>query len=308
MSKRNKRLGAGIVIDLQQLHKRILMPTDQLMAEVGGIVDCGEVGYGKRANAMRRYAYRQGNGKVLGVAHCDYVDCGSDHFSYHKDRVWSSRLDDRLGVYVILDLLPKLGVECDVLLTDFEETGSSTAGDFAEDMLKLGEEFPYNWLFQFDRRGEGAVRYDYDEMDCYLEKYFKGLDQGSFSDISLMGELEVCGVNVGTGYHNEHSLGSYANLWEVRSQVQKFVDFYTEFQDERMEHDPYSRSKFYDYQETYRGKIGEWVKKGGLWEFVEDDPSDLEGDHIWSPSAWREQELRDSRLGLNGKGEDNGAE
>ena len=45
--------------------------------------------------------------------------------------VHSGALDDRLGAYIILDLLPKLGINVDVLLTVGEEQGRSTANFFA---------------------------------------------------------------------------------------------------------------------------------------------------------------------------------
>src|SRR3954465_12674834 len=92
------------------------------MEEVGGIVYC--------ENTLN-YAYRKTKGAtVLAVAHCDFVDCDSSHFFAKDGIVWSSRLDDRLGVYTILDVLPMLGINVDVLLTDGEESCNSTARYF----------------------------------------------------------------------------------------------------------------------------------------------------------------------------------
>ena len=76
----------------------------------------------------------QDNGAdILAVAHLDTV-------STHKQRkraprfigpkVYTPQLDDRLGVYAILHMLPKHNIRCDVLLTDGEESCASTARFF----------------------------------------------------------------------------------------------------------------------------------------------------------------------------------
>lgn len=156
-------------------------------------------------------------GSILGVAHCDSVRAGAYHYERHGNRVYSTALDDRLGVWLLLDVLPKLGIVCDVLLTDDEEIGRSTA------LLVEREDLPrdYNWLFQFDRRGNDAVTYQYAGMDDYASMFFQ-LGLGSFSDISSLEHLGVCGVNIGCGYQCEHTPQSYADLKVTERQVKRF--------------------------------------------------------------------------------------
>jgi hypothetical protein len=167
--------------------------------------------------------------KILGVAHVDYRDCNIGHkFQQFGDFVFNTRLDDRLGVHILLDLLPKCGVNCDVLLTDDEEMGMSTAQYFETDKK-------YNWMFQFDRRGKDAVVYEYEEMIPYVNQFFEP-DWGSFSDISFMEHLGCGGFNVGTGYNNEHCPTSYANLAHTYNQIAKFVEFYDAYQFTYIEH------------------------------------------------------------------------
>jgi hypothetical protein len=211
-----------IEFDLSQLRKRILQPTVDLMTEVGNVTPCGN---------GQSYAHRATGAPVLAVAHCDYRDCGSDHFFAQNGKVWSSRLDDRLGVYLILDVLPALGIHTDILLTDDEERGQSTAQYFAPDSHE------YNWIFQFDRRGTDAVCYDYDCMEPHVKQHFK-VSQGSFSDISMLEHLRVGGVNIGTAYYEEHSLGSYAIFAQIRQQVRKFCEFYHAFSGTHIPHVP----------------------------------------------------------------------
>ena len=206
-----------------KLRKRTLQSTYDLMQEVGDITTCGKT---KDGNILR-YAWKQTGANILAVAHCDTVNCGSDHFFYKDNMVWSSRLDDRLGVYTILDILPKLNIKIDVLLTDFEEQGMSTAQFFDP-----GEK-QYNWIFQFDRSGVDAVHYQYVGIKKYLSEFFD-VQQGSFSDIFFMDHLGICGFNVGTAYYREHSLGSYANLKELGGQIRKFQKFYKKYNSTRI--------------------------------------------------------------------------
>jgi hypothetical protein len=169
------------------------------------------------------YRFIDNGSKVLGVAHVDHVDCGSNHFFRSGHRVWSSRLDDRLGVHVLLDILPKMGIVVDVLLTDNEEIGQSTA-----ELFKPSKD--YNWMFQFDRHGTDAVCYQYRDMEEVVKDYFR-VGRGSFSDISLMDHLGCGGVNVGTAYYEEHTLGSHGNLKELAAQLEAFKRFYDNFRD-----------------------------------------------------------------------------
>lgn len=176
---------------------------------------------------------------VLAVAHLDTV-CKADRFAYDekKERVYTPTLDDRLGVSIILDALPRvLGhTDFDVLLTEGEEIGRSTAKYFDAPR-------DYNWLFSFDRTGTDAVHYQY--TDAAWMQALKGLDMriepGMFSDLSFMSHVGACGVNVGCAYYRYHSPRAYANLRETASQVAKFARFYEEHKATRYEHTPDAR-------------------------------------------------------------------
>ncbi len=161
---------------------------------------------------------------ILGVAHLDSVN-PHDHFYVNKfagdDIVFSTRLDDRLGAYIILDLLPAMGIHTDILLTEGEEKGKSTAKHFKTDKQ-------YHWMFSFDRHENDAVYYRYyvtNWIDA-IRKIFGNPSHGSNSDIDYLSELKCCGVNVGTGYFNEHHLMAHANMSMMLSQVGKFIQFY----------------------------------------------------------------------------------
>ena len=161
---------------------------------------------------------------TLGVAHLDYVDFVPARL--HKNRVYCPQLDDRLGAWVLLYLLPYLDVECDILLTDSEEVGRSTAKYF-----EPAKE--YNWMFEFDRRGTDVVMYEYDSPENreLLDDHEFEVGYGSFSDISYLGHLGITGFNFGVGYHHEHTRRCYANLIDTLTQANKFVGFWDELSD-----------------------------------------------------------------------------
>lgn len=188
------------------------------------------------------HIYQNNDSPVLAVAHLDSV-LDLEHFYVNRingdDLIFNAQLDDRLGAYTILDVLPKLGINCDVLLTEGEEQGRSTAAHF-----KAGKS--YNWAFSFDRKGEDVVTYQYNGKDwedaLKASKFRVGV--GSFSDIAFLGHLGIKCVNIGTGYHGEHDDLCYASANQLERQVKRFEHFYN-----------VNKNVKYPHKET----------KGGFW-------------------------------------------
>ena len=143
-----------------------------------------------------------------------------------------TQLDDRLGAWVLLDILPKMGIHCDILLTDSEESGQSTAKYFTDTDR-------YNWIFEFDRAGTDVVLYEYktDQLCELLEGYGFQIGYGSFSDICFL-DPEVSAINFGVGYHRQHTRHCYARLRDTEAMVNRFAQFYSDQKDERLEHTP----------------------------------------------------------------------
>ena len=171
--------------------------------------------------------FRDNGASVLAVGHLDYV-MWRKPLKRHKI-VWCPQLDDRLGVWVLLNLLPNMGVNVDVLLTDLEESGRTTAQHF-----KPAKE--YNWIVEFDRRGTDVVMYQYecDEYEAILGGYGFKCGWGSFSDICELGHLDVAGFNFGTGYYHEHTTKCSANIQETKEQASKFQQFYNDYKDTKL--------------------------------------------------------------------------
>lgn len=201
--------------NLKELEKYCAMPTKDLVEP-------------------NKYKYINRGAKILGVAHCDYVEIPYYFKSYvNSEKDWMAfcpRFDDRIGVYLLMEVLSKLGMEYDILLTDNEEKGGSTAGDFKNPANKT-----YNWIFEVDRRGCDAVTYCYREMDDVLKPYFKK-GAGSFSDISTLAWMQTGAFNIGVGYHHEHTSECYCLSTELFYNISRLLKFYNENKDTRFEH------------------------------------------------------------------------
>jgi len=219
---------------------------DDLFAAAGGYV-----------SADKRYAYLDRGADILAVAHCDTVN---DAFHFERvnlggdDLIFSPKLDDRLGVFTILEVLPALGINVDVLLTDDEEMMQSTAALF-ETKKK------YNWIVEFDRRGDDVVAYDYEDKDwCAALRGYFTVGMGSLSDICYLAHIGCKAVNVGVGYHEEHSRYAYMNIAEYHEQLFKFRKFYNMYHRCYFAHIPEPA-----WEDSWLGISG-----GAAWELDED--------------------------------------
>ena len=154
------------------------------------------------------------------------------------DAVLCPTLDDRLGIYTICSLLPTLigPYTYDVLITEGEESGASTAAAFTPPDGKQ-----YNWVVEFDRRGTDVVLYQYEgnkDMVAALKAAGYKIGVGTFTDISKLEFLGTTCVNIGVGYNNEHSIMSVMFVSDYLLQITRFVDKFW----------PQNRDKFYQFQ------------------------------------------------------------
>lgn len=195
------------------------------------------------------YAFRDNGADVLAVAHLDTVmpaDSRTCDFvnTQAGTVVYSPALDDRLGAYLILDLLPKLDITFDVLLTVGEESGQSTARFFepAKD---------YNWVIEFDRGGTDVVMYQFEDHDTadLVRDVGAVVGDGIFTDVCELEHLGVKAFNWGVGYHDYHCARSHAYLNDTFGMLARFVDFHALNADTRLPHED----------------IGSW------WDDVHDD-------------------------------------
>jgi hypothetical protein len=184
-----------------------------------------EAGYKKLVHG-KYFLYAEGNISVLLTAHADTVfesPLNKIFFDSEKGIFWSPEglgADDRAGIYGILYLIQK-GYRPYILFTDLEERGIQGAKE-AANTLELP---PVKIVIELDRRGsEEAVFYDCicPEFEQYILDYgFKKAD-GSFTDISVIcPKWKLPGVNLSTGYYNEHTELEYFVLSDLFNTLEK---------------------------------------------------------------------------------------
>jgi hypothetical protein len=206
------------------------------------------------------YIYKDNGAKILSVCHLDTRQ-DKQHFRVRESRgeVQCPQLDDRLGAFVLLEMLPKLKIHSDLLFTVGEEHGNSTAKHFKSDKK-------YNWLMEPDRTGDDVVLYRYgDKGDNQWRKAITScgfkLSTGSYTDISDMESLGCKAMNIGIGYFEYHSPQSYVRLDMLQKQLDKFQVFYALYKDTLFPH------KKVEYVQStwagYEGTAGEYVE--GKW-------------------------------------------
>jgi hypothetical protein len=272
-------------LNYKEMRKICSAKPDQLAA-IYGLIKYDTIG--------GRYWFKDNgkDSKVLAVAHLDsrrpFIHFAVPHLRMDT-LIYCPTLDDRLGAYVILDYLPKMKIKYDILLTEGEEVGNSTAQFF-----KPPTEKEYNWIFMFDRAGTDVAMYDY--KDDFTTKLLKEYDleatYGQYSCIAELEELGVKGFNFGAGYHNNHSDWAFASKIELMENIKKFVSFYLDQYKLTMRHIPKYLSYLSEYdnapwtsddekskadliKEKFRKKKVEKEAKQAEWEEIGLETSNL---------------------------------
>lgn len=198
--------------------------------------------------------------RVLAVGH---LDCYSGAYFDLGTSIFAPMLDDRLGVWSICRKLPTLvgGRHYDILLTTGEESGKSTASEFAD------QTDAYNWIFELDRHGCDAVHYGFTDLEWIdaLEHDGWDMNAGSFSDISEFEDGVVCAVNFGVGYQNEHTVECHVKVGQLANQLSRVASFYRMYKDRKFVHNP----------SPPKGKSSKYDAR---WY--------LEHDYDWDDTAW----------------------
>lgn len=215
---------APYIFDFKTMASRCTASIDAFNAMVSKLPNGTVTQHGQQS-----LAFIDNGSDILGVAHLDATGT-YPHFTHVQiggpqghEWVFSRWLDDRLGVFLLLDVLPRFA-NFDMLLTTGEETGQSSARFF-----KPPEGRQYRWMFEPDRMGDDVVHYQYNTpqlLAALRQAGFSGLSHGSFTDICHLEHLGVCGFNFGIGYTDNHSDWSRANLSQTLQQSARFLRFY----------------------------------------------------------------------------------
>lgn len=196
-----------------------------------------EAGFVTHETPTGTYMFKDNGAKILAVAHRDVVErvAKSRTFYLKGNLVYAPQLDDRLGIHLILDILHLHGLNYDILLTEGEETGQSTARYFTAPEGKK-----YNWMFEIDRMGLQTVMYDfhsYEKKKMLEDEYSLQVGHGSFTDICLLDDLGCWGVNFACAYYAQHTEQSYMNVYQLENLLlPNIIKFIREKQDTFFEH------------------------------------------------------------------------
>lgn len=189
--------------------------------------------YGKE-NVIKTkdYIIAKGNNPIGLVAHLDTVFENPPKereifYDSKKQVMWSEAglgADDRLGVFLILEIIKK-GYRPTIIFTTKEENGGIGASILVSKYEKPIADMKY--LIQLDRRGkDDCVFYNCinEEFIEYVESFGFKEEAGLFSDISVIcPQWHIAGVNLSIGYHNEHSYIETAHLKEAYATLEKVV-------------------------------------------------------------------------------------
>lgn len=175
----------------------------------------------------RRHIYINRGSNVLGVAHLDTVQEKNPYFWMNHTFIQCPFIDNRLGAWVILKGMPDMGFMPDILLTEGEERGQSTARSFTPPEGKT-----YNWTFSFDRMNDDVALYGYlTKMAPIIKPYGLEGTHGSYSDIRDLEHLGCLGMNVGCGMRNYHSDRAHAYLPHLVVNMRKVRHFAHDYAD-----------------------------------------------------------------------------
>lgn len=164
---------------------------------------------------------------TLPVCLCAHVDTIGEEINYdntskislydQKEDIFhvisGCTLDDRLGIYIIINIIES-GLRPSIIFTDLEESGGIGATKLVEDYPKCPLDIKF--IIELDRQGEkDSVYYSCGnkEFQNYINSFGFNTAQGTFTDCLILGESwDIAAVNLSCGYQLEHTIYEYAHL------------------------------------------------------------------------------------------------
>lgn len=210
------------------------------------------------------YIIAEGEIPVTLIAHLDTVsedfyNTVPDMCLYDKDQdilhvVTGGTLDDRLGVYSIIEII-SAGYRPNIIFTLGEELG----GIGAEELVQRFKKSPFSnyFMIELDRRGQkDSVYYTCGnkKFEEYINSFGFETAKGSFSDCLIIGETwDIAAVNLSCGYMLEHTALEYAYLEWTHETIEKVKNILEDWVDadyypcEPFKYNIKSKNKIKDY-------------------------------------------------------------
>ena len=174
---------------------------------------------------------------VLLVAHADTVDetdyptelLEEDDIIRNADSEQILGADDRAGCAMVSILGSMLGHG--ILITDGEENGQIGAQALMEQCSTVADELQsrYQFMVEFDRRMNRNFKcYNVgtDEFRDYIKTKTNYRDDGrsAYTDICTLAR-NICGVNLATGFYNEHGSDEYLSKSDWLETLRLAIDW-----------------------------------------------------------------------------------
>lgn len=202
----------------------------------------------------KEHIYFDRGAKVLALAHLDSVQ-PYNGYRYNRTSytLECSTVDDRIGLWTIMYVLPRMGINVDVLLTTGEETGKSTAQFFKPPKSKS-----WNWMVELDRGIMAHGKPDWVVYDYYGNKEWRDalgkfmlVNRGANSDINYAQHLGICGVNAQTGMDRYHSMSAFVDLYTWEDGLLAFSDFFLEYENTKFPFDKKKHGTLWPTEKKY---------------------------------------------------------
>lgn len=232
--------------------------------------------YYKNVISKDGFLYVKGKDNILLTAHMDttlHVEYGErvpvkDFYEEYKDNkhiITSPQGiggDDRCGIYVIMKILQTTDLRPSIVFNEDEEIGCIGSTKFANSKFNKDIE---NMLFviQIDRRGKDDAVFYQDrnedfhkfvtESTGYVERF------GSYTDIcKICPASKVSGVNLSSGYYNEHHQDESVVLEELEHTYEITIKLIKDGLERKEQFEYKTYQNFYrwndeDYGTYYRG-------------------------------------------------------
>ena len=178
------------------------------------------------------WMYAKGKSPFMMVAHTDVVASITVPKAIYKTvKAWPEPgrqfvltgdnglgADDRAGIVAILLVLTFTDYRPDLFFPSGEEVGCVGTKAFVDAMKDKLDDFKHlNFILQFDRKNANDIVQYTDSnttlVDVFEKTGFFKLAKGSFSDVgTLMPFFNISGLNISTGYFNEHTKHEYLDV------------------------------------------------------------------------------------------------
>lgn len=247
--------------------------------------ELSELGY--KVKAKDGFVFGRGNIPIMLVAHMDTVHRELPKniwFSMDLDKITANEGiggDDRCGIYIIMEILKNTNLRPHILFAEDEEIGGIGSRKFTT--RYRSDNLDLDYIIEIDRKGkDDSVFYDLDneEFEDYVNSFGFSTSWGSYTDIcELCPHFKVAGVNLSSGYYNQHFKDEYVVFNQMIDTKNKVINMLKDYENTNYRKKWEWKETDYKYGYGY-GYGRDWVAKYNKenatnpYKYVFDDEQD----------------------------------